>query len=256
MTAATAASQTLDPTVAWDALVIGGGATGAGLLRDLARRGMRSLLVDRSDLGTGTSGRYHGLLHSGARYVARDRDAARECIVENRVMRRIAAFPAPSFAAVQGACLGVGLGLAIATDVVYVAEDAKTGSPFVNLGAMLDSGAHALLYERLGAHRALDLIYTGELLTGAEAVSAGLFSRAVPPGELREFTRERARRAAAGPTQALLASKRLIDRLRDDGLWRVVAEETRGQAELRDSADYREGFAAFQAKRTPSFTGE
>ena len=91
MTAA-AASQALDPTVAWDALVIGGGATGAGLLRDLARRGMRTLLVDRSDLGTGTSGRYHGLLHSGGRYVARDRDAARECIVENRIVRRIAAF--------------------------------------------------------------------------------------------------------------------------------------------------------------------
>ena len=92
MTVATAASQTLDPTVAWDALVIGGGATGAGLLRDLARRGMRTLLVDRSDLGTGTSGRYHGLLHSGGRYVARDANAARECIVENRVVRRIAAF--------------------------------------------------------------------------------------------------------------------------------------------------------------------
>ena len=82
--ARTAAVPTLDPGIAWDALVIGGGATGAGLLRDLARRGMRTLLVDRSDLGTGTSGRYHGLLHSGGRYVARDRDAARECIVENR----------------------------------------------------------------------------------------------------------------------------------------------------------------------------
>jgi glycerol-3-phosphate dehydrogenase len=90
--AGSAAAQTLDPTVVWDALVIGGGATGAGLLRDLARRGMRTLLVDRSDLGSGTSGRYHGLLHSGGRYVARDRDAARECIVENRIVRRIAPF--------------------------------------------------------------------------------------------------------------------------------------------------------------------
>jgi glycerol-3-phosphate dehydrogenase len=90
--AETMAAQVLDPTIAWDALVIGGGATGAGLLRDLARRGMRTLLVDRSDLGSGTSGRYHGLLHSGGRYVARDRDAAHECIVENRVVRRIAPF--------------------------------------------------------------------------------------------------------------------------------------------------------------------
>lgn len=171
------------------------------------------------------------------------------------LMRRMAAFPAPTFAAVQGACLGVGLGLAIATDVVYVAETAKVGSPFANLGALLDSGGHALLYERLGAHRALDLIYTGELLTGAEAVTAGLFSRSVAADELLDFTRERAARAAAGPTQAFLASKRLIDKLRDERLWRVVADETRGQAELRDTADYREGFAAFQQKRKPTFTG-
>jgi 2-(1,2-epoxy-1,2-dihydrophenyl)acetyl-CoA isomerase len=171
------------------------------------------------------------------------------------LMRRMAAFPAPTFAAVHGACLGVGLGLAIATDVVYVAETAKIGSPFANLGALIDSGGHALLYERLGAHRALDLIYTGELLSGAEAVAAGLFSRAVPPGDVLEFTRERAARAAAGPTQAFLASKRLIDRLRDERLRRVVAEETRAQAELRDTADYREGFAAFGEKRPPHFTG-
>lgn len=171
------------------------------------------------------------------------------------LMRRIAAFPAPTFAAVHGACLGVGLGLAIATDVVYVSETAKIGSPFAGLGALLDSGGHALLYERLGAHRALDLIFTGELMTGAEAVAAGLFSRAVHDAEVVDFTRERAVRAASGPTQAFVASKRLIDRLRDERLWRVVADETRAQVELRDTADYREGFAAFQQKRAPTFTG-
>jgi glycerol-3-phosphate dehydrogenase len=73
-----------------DVLVIGGGATGAGILRDLARRGMKALLVERSDFATGTSGRYHGLLHSGGRYVAKDRQAAEECVEENRVLRRIA----------------------------------------------------------------------------------------------------------------------------------------------------------------------
>lgn len=73
-----------------DVLIVGGGATGAGLLRDLARRGLRCLLVEKGDMGTGTSGRYHGLLHSGGRYVAKDPLAARECIAENRVLRRIA----------------------------------------------------------------------------------------------------------------------------------------------------------------------
>lgn len=172
------------------------------------------------------------------------------------VMRRIAGFPAPTFAAVQGACLGVGLGLAIATDVVYVAETAKVGSPFANLGALLDSGGHALLYERLGAHRALDLIYTGDLLTGAEAVAAGLFSRALPADEVLTFTRARAQAAASGPTAAFLASKQLIARLRDERLWDAVAHESRDQEALRATADYREGFAAFQQKRAPQFRGE
>ena len=77
-------------TQAFDVLVVGGGATGAGVVRDLARRGLRSLLVERGDFGTGTTGRYHGLLHSGGRYAMKDAQAARECIAENRVLRRIA----------------------------------------------------------------------------------------------------------------------------------------------------------------------
>jgi glycerol-3-phosphate dehydrogenase len=77
-------------TIDTQVVVIGGGATGMAVLRDLARRGIRSVLVERSDLGTGTSGRWHGLLHSGARYAVRDQESARECIVENQVLRRIA----------------------------------------------------------------------------------------------------------------------------------------------------------------------
>ena len=70
------------------------------------------------------------------------------------LLRRISAFPAPTFAAAHGACLGVGLGLLIATDVVYVAESAKIGSPFANLGAVLDSGGHALFRAARGIPRA------------------------------------------------------------------------------------------------------
>ncbi|WP_122088510.1 FAD-dependent oxidoreductase [Halalkalicoccus subterraneus] len=71
-------------------LVIGGGATGAGTARDLAMRGVDVTLVERDSFAGGTSGRSHGLLHSGARYVPGDREGAEECIAENRVVRRIA----------------------------------------------------------------------------------------------------------------------------------------------------------------------
>jgi glycerol-3-phosphate dehydrogenase len=74
-----------------DVLVIGGGATGAGVAWDAALRGLDVVLVDRADLAEGTSGRFHGLLHSGGRYAVKDPKAAAECIGENRVLRRIAA---------------------------------------------------------------------------------------------------------------------------------------------------------------------
>lgn len=173
------------------------------------------------------------------------------------LLQKMAAFPAPTFAAVQGACLGVGLGLAIATDVVYVGERAKIGSPFANLGATLDSGGHALFTERLGAHRTLDLIYTAELMTGADAVRAGLFSRAVPDDELLEFTRAKAAAVSEGATQAFLASRELVAQIRDQrlGLWESMENENRLQGELCNSEDYSEGFAAFQEKRKPVFRG-
>src|SRR5512145_657285 len=126
------------------------------------------------------------------------------------LLKRMARFPAPTFAVAHGACLGVGLGLLIATDIVYVADSAKIGSPFKNLGATLDSGGHALFYERLGAHRAMDLIVTGRLMSGSEAVAAGLFSQVFPADEVTDAARAAAGAAASGPTQAFVASKRLI----------------------------------------------
>ena len=70
-------------------VIIGGGATGMGILRDLSMRGVKAILVERGDLGCGTSSRFHGLLHSGGRYAVRDEHAARECIEENLILRRI-----------------------------------------------------------------------------------------------------------------------------------------------------------------------
>jgi glycerol-3-phosphate dehydrogenase, anaerobic, A subunit len=69
--------------------VIGGGATGMGILRDLSMRGVSAVLLEQGGLAHGTSSRYHGLLHSGARYAVADEESARECMEENRILRRI-----------------------------------------------------------------------------------------------------------------------------------------------------------------------
>ncbi|WP_314324478.1 enoyl-CoA hydratase-related protein [Paenarthrobacter ilicis] len=173
------------------------------------------------------------------------------------LLKKMAAFPAPTFAAAHGACLGVGLGLLLATDVVYVAENAKFGSPFAKLGATLDSGGHWYFTERLGMHRTLDLIYTAELMSGTEAVAQGMFSRAMPADTLLDSTREIVARVASGATQAFTASKELVAHIRDQrlGLWASMAEENSEQARLCGTEDYSEGFLAFQEKRTPVFKG-
>lgn len=173
------------------------------------------------------------------------------------LLKKMSAFPAPTFAAVQGACLGVGLGLLLATDVVYVAEDAKFGSPFAKLGATLDSGGHWYFTERMGMHRTLDLIYTAELISGAQAVAQGMFSRAMPKDELLETTRGIVAKTAVGATGAFAASKELVAHIRDQrlGLWDAMAQESSEQARLCGTPDYVEGFRAFQDKRAPVFKG-
>lgn len=74
----------------FDVIIIGGGATGAGTLRDCAMRGLKCLLIEKRDISNGATGRNHGLLHSGARYAVTDQESARECIGENMILRKIA----------------------------------------------------------------------------------------------------------------------------------------------------------------------
>lgn len=74
----------------YDVIIIGGGATGAGTARDCSLRGLKVLLLERSDISTGATGRNHGLLHSGARYAVTDHESAVECIRENMTLRKIA----------------------------------------------------------------------------------------------------------------------------------------------------------------------
>ncbi|MBA3605521.1 MAG: enoyl-CoA hydratase-related protein [Actinomycetota bacterium] len=175
----------------------------------------------------------------------------------NPLLLRISDLDVPTIAAVQGACLGVGFGIAFACDVVLAADDAKLGSPFARIGAVLDSGAHRYLVERLGPHRTLELIYTGRLLSGADAAAIGLVNRSVPRDALHSEALSLARTIAAGPTAAFAESKRIVRALAAEAarLPAVLAAEGAAQGRIARSVDYAEGITAFQDKRTPEFTG-
>jgi 2-(1,2-epoxy-1,2-dihydrophenyl)acetyl-CoA isomerase len=188
-------------------------------------------------------------LHEDGEAVLRD--------VFNPLIERMAGVAVPTIAAVQGACLGTGLGLALACDIVYAADDARIGSPFARIGAVLDSGAHAAFVSRVGPHRALELVYTGRLLSGREAAEWGLVNRSVAGADLVRRTREMALSIARGPTSAFLESKRLVRAITDGApsFAEVLAAEAAAQGRASRTHDYQDGISAFQEKRIPAFTG-
>jgi len=161
-------------------------------------------------------------LHEDGEAILRD--------VLNPLIERMAGIAVPTIAAVHGACLGTGLGLALACDIVYAADDARIGSPFARIGAVLDSGAHAAFVARVGPHRALELVYTGRLLSGREAAEWGLVNRSVAGADLVRRTSELAASIARGPTSAFLESKRLVRAISDGaGFTDVLAAEAAAQ---------------------------
>jgi enoyl-CoA hydratase/carnithine racemase len=171
----------------------------------------------------------------------------------NPILKRLREAPVPTIAAVKGPALGFGFGLAFACDITLVADNAVLGSPFRNIGAVLDSGGHHVLRERVGAHRAAELIYTGRLINGTEAAAMGLVNGALPASEVEAAARAMARSIADGPTAAFRASKRILAEARSFD--EVVAMEAVAQAEAFAGPDGREGVAAFKERRKPRFIG-
>lgn len=171
----------------------------------------------------------------------------------NPVLDAVRQCPIPTFAQVEGPALGFGFGLALSCDIVYVAETALLGSPFRNIGLVLDSGGHYYLRERLGRAKAAELIFTGRLFSGLEAASMGLVNRAVAAPDLEAASQKLLESIALGPTQAFRASKRILDegRTYED----VVHLEAESQAMLMLTRDADEGLKAFQEKRRPAFIG-
>ena len=173
----------------------------------------------------------------------------------NRLVVRLAEFPRPTIAMVDGFAVGAGCNLALACDLIVASDRARFGEVFAKIGLVPDGGGTYFLPRLVGLARAKELVFTADIVDAAEAHRIGLVNRVVPGGSLEAETRALAARIAAGPPATLRMAKHMLNRSPELDLRGALDQEAAGQAIAITSDDHQEGLAAFFAKRLPRFTG-
>lgn len=171
------------------------------------------------------------------------------------IVTGLTTMPKPVVAAINGTCVGAGLGVALACDLRIAAAGARLATAFTAIGLTCDSGLSATLVRAVGAARASELILLGEPFTAEQAHAWGVVSRVVDAADLPAAAAELGDRLAAGPTLAYAASKRAIAAAVNPPLADVLASEAAAQAHLGRSRDHADAVDAFLAKRRPEFHG-
>ena len=162
----------------------------------------------------------------------------------------------PIVAAVQGAAVGGGLGLALAADFRVATPDTRFSCNFAKLGFHQGFGVSVTLPAVVGQQRALELMYTGGQAKGAEALAIGLCDRLTSPEDLRDAAREFASEIAASGPLAVLAIRETMRGELADRVRAATAREHEQQQILRATSDFQEGVAAMGERRPPRFTGK
>jgi 2-(1,2-epoxy-1,2-dihydrophenyl)acetyl-CoA isomerase len=170
------------------------------------------------------------------------------------LVKRLRSMPVPTVAAVNGVAAGAGANLALNCDLVIAAQSATFIQAFGKIGLIPDTGGTWLLPRLVGRARALGLTMLGDKLRADDAEHIGLIWRCVPDEELSVQSQALARKLAAMPTRALVATRQCIDAAQLANLDQALANETTTQRILGQEHDYREGVAAFKDRRTPHFT--
>jgi 2-(1,2-epoxy-1,2-dihydrophenyl)acetyl-CoA isomerase len=161
----------------------------------------------------------------------------------------------PVIAAVNGPAAGAGMSLACVCDIRLAAGSATFIPAFVNIGLVPDSGGTFFVTRILGYARAFEWLCSGRRLTAAEAHAWGLVSEVVDDDALPARAAGLAGELAALPTRAIGMTKRLLDRAASSRLEEQLEREAQLQAAATQTEDFREGVAAFLAKRKPEFKG-
>ena len=158
----------------------------------------------------------------------------------------------PVVAAVNGAAVGAGFGLALLCDIIIVADDAFFRAGFAGLGAAPDLGVALTLPRSVGIGRAKEILLTNRRIEAVEAVATGIAKRMVPAASLVEEAMQLATELAAGPTAAFGLTKVLLNNAYGP-INDFFAAEAATQAVAFGSREFAEGVSAFLGKRKPDF---
>jgi len=170
------------------------------------------------------------------------------------LIRAIVHAPKPFIAAVRGPAVGFGADLALACDLRVLSPDAYIQEKFVAIGLMPDGGGSFWLPRLVGIGRALEYLLLGTRIDAPLALSLGLANRVAD--DERGEAQALAATLAAGPPLALSAIKRAVRQSAEGGIEAALEREKQGQTDLLGSVDFREGVAAWAAKRSPIFVGK
>lgn len=161
----------------------------------------------------------------------------------------------PVIAAVHGPAVGAGCNLAFACDLIVAEESAVFSEIFAKVGAIPDLGGLYFLPQKIGMHKAAELIFTGKKMNAKHAFDYGLINEVVANGQGIEKGRELARELANGPTKALGIAKRIMHQAAHLSLEEILELEAYGQSLVFQTRDFSEGRNAFVEKREAKFLG-
>ena len=171
-----------------------------------------------------------------------------------KMFYRVYSFPKPLIAAVNGAAIAGGTGLATLADFTLAVPEAKFGYTEARIG-FLPAVVSVFLLRQVGEKIARELLLTGKIFDAAEAYRLGLVTQLVPQEKLMEAARELAQSLIASSPTSLRLTKRIILRWNEKEIERDLAIAVRESAEIRRTEDFREGLASFLEKRKPQWRG-
>lgn len=173
-----------------------------------------------------------------------------------RLVKAFYTLPMVTVSQIHGAAAGLGLSLALASDIVVAEEQSKIAMNFIGIGLVPDGGGHFFMKERLGTVKAKQAIWEGRVMNGEEAQQLGLVDYNVPAGTAAATVDQVVGKILASPVLAMIETKKILHATRLPELEQILAAEEQGQVRMRQTKDHLEGIQAFVAKRAPEFTGE